>query len=135
MRKIISILIVLLSVIMAASFVSADQSGLRIPKQVTGDLAYDHVYYLSEMIGARIAGSDTEWETAEYIVEQFENMGYEVEVQEFEYERSISKRKFMPRMKNVLTIIGICIIFFIITYFSLTWINFIIIVIAVSACF
>ncbi|UCC20223.1 MAG: ABC transporter permease [Promethearchaeota archaeon] len=39
----------------------------------------------------------------------------ELSLREFEYERSISKRKFMPRMKNVLTIIGICIIFFIIT--------------------
>ena len=28
----------------------ANQSGLNIPDQVTGDLVYDHVYYLSEEI-------------------------------------------------------------------------------------
>jgi len=39
----------------------------------------------------------------------------ELSLREFEYERSISRRKFMPRMKNVLTIIGILIIFSIIT--------------------
>jgi hypothetical protein len=66
---------------------SADQSGLKIPDQVTGDLAYDHVYYLSEDIGARIAGSIDEEDTADYIIEQLERMGYVVEVQEFDYER------------------------------------------------
>jgi hypothetical protein len=66
---------------------SADQSGLKIPDQVTGDLAYDHVYYLSEDIGARIAGSTKEEHAAAYIIEQLEGMGYDVEVQEFEYER------------------------------------------------
>ena len=66
---------------------SADQSGLKIPDQVTGYLAYDHIYYLSEDIGARIAGSDKEEDAADYIIEQFEGMGYAVEVQEFEYER------------------------------------------------
>ena len=66
---------------------SANQSGLKIPDQVTGDLAYDHVYYLSEVIGARTAGSAQEEDTADYILEQLERMGYAVEVQEFEYER------------------------------------------------
>jgi hypothetical protein len=64
---------------------SADQSGLRIPEQVTGDLAYDHVYYLSEEIGIRVAGTNQEEETADYIIQQFEAMGYEVEVQPFSF--------------------------------------------------
>jgi hypothetical protein len=66
---------------------SADQSGLKIPDQVTGDLAYGHVYFLSEEIGARVAGTTEEEAAADYIIEQFEGMGYYVEVQEFEYER------------------------------------------------
>ena len=82
--KIISIFIFLVAF---GANSSADQSGLRIPDQVTGDLAYDHVYYLSEEIGARIAGSAKEKAAAAYIIEQLEGMGYEVEVQPFEYER------------------------------------------------
>lgn len=63
----------------------ANQSGLNIPDQVTGDLAYYHVYYLSEEIGARVAGTPKEEDAADYIIEQFEAMGYDVEVQPFEY--------------------------------------------------
>ena len=66
----------------------ANQSGLNIPDQVTGDLAFDHVYYLSEEIGARVAGTPKEEDAAAYIIEQFEGMGYDVEVQAFEYERN-----------------------------------------------
>ena len=58
---------------------------MRIPQQVTGDLAYEHVYVLSEEIGVRVAGTNQELETAEYIMEQFEDMGYEVEVQPFTF--------------------------------------------------
>ena len=63
----------------------ADQSGLQIPEQVTGDLAYDHVYYLSEEIGVRVAGTPEEEATANYIAEQFLDMGYDVEIQPFTF--------------------------------------------------
>jgi hypothetical protein len=63
----------------------ADQSGLRIPQEVTGDLAYAHVYELSEEIGVRVAGTEKEIETAYYIMQQFERMGYEVEIQPFTF--------------------------------------------------
>ena len=39
----------------------------------------------------------------------------ELEKREFEYEKTISKRKFIKRLKSPLTILGICIIFFIVT--------------------
>lgn len=39
----------------------------------------------------------------------------ELEERELEYERNISKRKLIRRLKNPLTILGVCIIFFIIT--------------------
>jgi len=39
----------------------------------------------------------------------------ELSRREFEYERNISKRKLMKRLKNPLTILGFCIIFFIVT--------------------
>jgi hypothetical protein len=76
-------LALLLGVLVTAT--PADRSGLRIPQQVTGDLAYEHVYVLSEEIGVRVAGTNQEVETAEYIMEQFEDMGYEVEVQPFTF--------------------------------------------------
>ncbi len=39
----------------------------------------------------------------------------ELSLREFEYERTVSKRKLMKRLKNPLTILGFCIIFFIAT--------------------
>lgn len=66
---------------------SADQSGLRIPEQVTGDSAYQHVSYLTENIGARPTGTPQEMDTADYIINQLTGMGYEVEIQPFTFER------------------------------------------------
>jgi hypothetical protein len=63
----------------------ADQSGLQIPDQVTGDLAYGHVYYISEEIGARPVGGTKEEQTADYLIEQFERLGYDVEIQPFSF--------------------------------------------------
>lgn len=65
----------------------ANQSGLQIPEQVTGDLAYAHVEYLSEQIGARVTGTAEETTTQNYIIGQFESMGYEVEIQPFSFQR------------------------------------------------
>jgi len=57
-----------------AAVAPADQSGLRIPAQVTGDLAWEHVSYLSEAIGVRVVGTPQKEATADYIIEQFEEM-------------------------------------------------------------
>ena len=87
-RKYSGIVTILSMVLFFGSLVAvatADQSGLRIPEQVTGDLAYEHVYYLSEEIGVRVAGTNQEVETAAYIMQQFEAMGYEIEVQPFSF--------------------------------------------------
>jgi Zn-dependent M28 family amino/carboxypeptidase len=64
---------------------SAEQSGLKIAEQVTGELAYDHVVHMSENIGARLAGTANEENAADYIMQHFENMGYEVQVQPFTF--------------------------------------------------
>lgn len=65
----------------------ADQSGLRIPEEVTGELAYEHVYYLTEDIGVRVTGTIQELATQDYIFDEFERMGYEVEIQPFTFVR------------------------------------------------
>ena len=66
---------------------SADQSGLRIPDQITGEIAYDHIYYLSEVIGSRVTGTPEEGATQDYIIQQFESLGYDIEIQQFSFER------------------------------------------------
>lgn len=83
MRILAQLSSLLLSIVLTASITSANQSGLNIMEEVTGDLAYNHVYYLSEEIGVRVAGTVGEEEAADYIMQQFEDMGYEVEVQPF----------------------------------------------------
>ena len=84
-------LVIIVSLVLFLGFMAApavaDQSGLRIPQEVTGDLAYEHVYYLSEEIGVRVVGTPQEGAAADYIIEQFERMGYEVEVQPFSFVR------------------------------------------------
>ena len=86
-RRFILILVTLFSFSIVASVAYAHQFGFRIPKQVTGDLAYKHVVHLSEEIGARVAGTLKEEDTAAYIAEQFEEMGYKVEFQDFNFKR------------------------------------------------
>ena len=70
-----------------APYATADQSGLRIPEQVTGDLAYEHVYSLSEDIGVRVTGTQGADAAADYIIDQFIKMGYDVDIQPFTFER------------------------------------------------
>ena len=77
------------------SVATADQSGLRIPEQVTGDRAWDHVEYLSEVIGARPTETDQEAMAQDYITKQFEALGYDVEIQEFSFQPWWSDESFM----------------------------------------
>ncbi len=89
-RKHSAVLAILSMVLFFGALVTvtpADQSGLRIAEQVTGDLAYEHVYHLSEEIGVRVVGTPQEGATADYIMEQFDEMGYEVEIQPFSFVR------------------------------------------------
>jgi len=60
----------------------------EVDVDVFGEIAYEHVYYISEEIGQRLAGSQEEIETMEYIVGEFVELGYEPEVQPFSYERN-----------------------------------------------
>lgn len=58
----------------------------KIIKKIDEDRIYEHVSHLSEEIGPRGAGTEAELETVDYLVEQFENYGYEeVNVQEFTF--------------------------------------------------
>lgn len=82
--------IIISSILVISLFLSpafANQSGLQIPEQVTGELAYKHVAYLSEVIGARVAGTLAEQQTRDYIAGQLLTMGYDVDIQPFTYTR------------------------------------------------
>lgn len=88
MRKTVSgILAITVASFVFSSPAMSNQSGLQIPYQITGDLAYEHVNSIAEGLGARVTGSDSEVAAREYVIEQFELMGYDLEIQPFSFER------------------------------------------------
>ena len=52
-----------------------------------GAMAFEHMTYLAYDIGPRVAGSENERIAEQYIKSQFERMGFETTVQEFEFTR------------------------------------------------
>ena len=82
-NRLVTVLLVCLAIVFFQSPVLANQSGLLIPDQVTGELAYQHVSYISKNIGARVAGTLEEQQTRDYIAGQLLTMGYDVQIQTF----------------------------------------------------
>ncbi len=58
-------------------------SPTREPEKTPGEIAYAHVEALSEGIGPRIAGTAREPKAAQYIVAEFERLGYVSELRPF----------------------------------------------------
>jgi len=58
-----------------------------LSRSFTGEVAWDHVYYLSEVIGRRPAGTQAEKDAAQYIKSEFEAIGLNAYVQPFTYVR------------------------------------------------
>lgn len=88
MRKILMCILVITTASVAiVSSAFSKQSGLQIPEQITGEIAYEHVYYLSEVLGPRVTGTQEEVDAGYYVAEEFERMGYDVEIQPFTFER------------------------------------------------
>jgi len=56
------------------------------PPEFGADRAMEHIKELSQTIGPRVAGSDQETATVEYIAGQLRALGYDVQVQDFAYE-------------------------------------------------
>ena len=75
--------LVTFSALFAAGNVSA------APKKFAGELAYQHVQYLTEEIGPRVAGSENETKAREYIIDELEKLDLKVEEQEFSYTRRV----------------------------------------------
>lgn len=86
-KRYVSMLSLFLVIIVFQAPALANQSGLKIPEQITGDKAYEHLYFFSEVLGARVVETDEELAARKYITDQFESMGYIVEIQPFTFER------------------------------------------------
>lgn len=59
--------------------------------RVDKNRAMEHVKVLSEEIGHRVAGTNEEYEAALYIADEFEKLGYDVKIQEFDFINSGNK--------------------------------------------
>ena len=55
----------------------------KVVARVSAERALEHIEYLSETIGPRPGGMETEWEGAYYIASVLESYGYDVELQPF----------------------------------------------------
>jgi aminopeptidase YwaD len=55
----------------------------KVISRISAERIYEDVHYLSETIGPRVAGTEEEKFTANYIKERLLSYGYEVEVQDF----------------------------------------------------
>lgn len=62
-----------------------------------GARALDHIKELSEGIGQRIAGTESEREAGDYIANEFEELGYEVTEQEFDFTNRHSDKVLQSR--------------------------------------
>lgn len=55
----------------------------KVVARVKAERALEHIEYLSEIIGPRPGGMESEWESAQYIASSLESYGYDVELQPF----------------------------------------------------
>jgi len=55
----------------------------KVVARVSAERALEHIVYLSETVGPRPGGMETEWEGAYYIASVLESYGYEVQLQPF----------------------------------------------------
>jgi len=86
--SLLAILICVVLVVPAVALPEQAQAYHKVlPESFTGEVAWDHVYYLSEEIGPRVAGGTNEALAAEYIKGEFEALGFEAYIQPFSYVR------------------------------------------------
>jgi alkaline phosphatase isozyme conversion protein len=79
--------VVIASALLVSGLFSVSASKVDAKKPVAGTEAYQHVYYLTEEIGPRVAGSENEVKAGEYIYGELEKLGYQPSKQEFTYTR------------------------------------------------
>lgn len=90
-RKLLSLLLVLMlamtPLFAATAFAANGAEPSKSLVHKPGEMAYVHVKALSDEIGQRVVGTEGESDAKDYIVKQFERMGYEPSTQEFSFIR------------------------------------------------
>jgi alkaline phosphatase isozyme conversion protein len=76
----------LIYTLMVALLITPLSIAIAKPKD-SGEVAYQHIKYLSDKIGSRVAGSQKEKEASQYLVEQLKLLGLNPKIQEFTYVR------------------------------------------------
>lgn len=72
--------------------------------EAVGEKARQHLAYLSDELGQRVAGSQTERQAREYIADQFESFDYVTEVQEFSVTEDDEGDSISLRSANVIAL-------------------------------
>lgn len=95
-KKLISLLAAFAMSVPMISFAAPNEKALKafdqkIITKVDSNKALQHIKYLSETIGPRVAGTDEEKEASNYIKSQFESYGYDVQVQNFGINNVVSQ--------------------------------------------
>lgn len=93
--KLLSLIVSFAMAIPMISFAEPSKNALKafdqkIINKVDADKALEHITYLSETIGPRVAGTEEEKVAANYIKNQFKSYGYDVQVQDFEIDNVVS---------------------------------------------
>jgi aminopeptidase YwaD len=94
--RVLSMILVFMMVFSISSFAAVNTNAStafdqKVLARIDSRKALEHIKYLSETIGPRVAGTAEEKEAANYISKQFEKLGYDVEVQTFEINNVVSE--------------------------------------------
>jgi alkaline phosphatase isozyme conversion protein len=84
--------IVMSTALLVSGIFSVSSVKVEAQKTVAGTEAYQHVYYLTEKIGPRVAGTENEAKAGDYILNELEKLGYQPSKQPFSYtSRGVTK--------------------------------------------
>ncbi len=98
LKRLVSVLSTFAMILPLVSYAAPNKNALssfdkKITTKVNADQALKHISYLSETIGPRVAGTQSEKIASNYIKQQFESYGYDVKVQNFEIKNVVSELK------------------------------------------
>lgn len=94
--RILSLILVFVMAFSMTSFAAPNTKATtafdqKVLARIDARKAFEHIKYLSETIGPRVAGTEEERKAAEYITKQFDKLGYDVEVQTFGINNVVSE--------------------------------------------
>jgi len=89
-RRVLALALVLILTMSTIAFAAPSENAAiafdqKMLTKLDTEKAFEHIKYLTEEIGVRVATSEEEREAAEYIKSVFEDYGYDAKIQEFAY--------------------------------------------------